>query len=160
MLISFPPWHDPQAALKCSYRSDRVTRDWPVALRVRASTDRGAKGAGRACVSVNVHAPNAATLLPPRSSSPFIVPSSLSDQRNFHLRGPRRCHCGSRTALHSPAPTPSSWESEPLRLGFPSFPKKRTAKPGTKTSEFVARFRTKPETRFRTRFYSWTTLSG
>ena len=27
----------PQAALKCSYRSDRVTRHWPVALRVRAA---------------------------------------------------------------------------------------------------------------------------
>ena len=35
-----------------------------------------------------------------------------------------------------------------------SFPKKRTAKPGIKMSEFVARFRTKPKTRFRTRFYS------
>ena len=31
-----------QAALKCSYRGDSVTRDWPVALRVRA-----AKRAGR-----------------------------------------------------------------------------------------------------------------
>ena len=46
--------------------------------------------------------------------------------------------------------------ANPSGLGFPSFPKKRTAKPGTKTSEFVARFRTKPKTRFRTRFYTWT----
>ena len=46
----------------------------------------------------------------------------------------------------------TSWESEPLRL---SFPEMRTAKRGTKMNEFVARFRTKPDTRFRTRFYSW-----
>ena len=36
------------------------------------------------------------------------------------------------------------------------FQKKRTAKPGTKTSEFVARFRTKPGAHFRTRSNSWT----
>ena len=30
-------WRGPQAALKRSYRGDRVTRDWPVALRVRAA---------------------------------------------------------------------------------------------------------------------------
>ena len=30
----------PQAALKRSYRSDRVTRDWPVASRVRAAQSK------------------------------------------------------------------------------------------------------------------------
>ena len=37
-------WHDRQAALKCSYRSDSVTRDWPVALRVRAAQAKTGKG--------------------------------------------------------------------------------------------------------------------
>ena len=40
----FPPVVGPQAALKCSYRSDRVTRDWPVALRVRAQHIETRKG--------------------------------------------------------------------------------------------------------------------
>ena len=31
-----------QAALKCGYRSDGVTRDGPAALRVEASAERGA----------------------------------------------------------------------------------------------------------------------
>ena len=37
-------WHSRQTALKCSYRSDRVTRDWPVALRVRAAQTGTRKG--------------------------------------------------------------------------------------------------------------------
>ena len=33
----FSSWHGPRTALNCSLYSDRVTRDWPVALRVHAA---------------------------------------------------------------------------------------------------------------------------
>ena len=39
----FPPPVTPQAALKCSYRSDRLTRDGPVALRAGAAQSRTRK---------------------------------------------------------------------------------------------------------------------
>ena len=47
---SFSSCRSPQTALKCSYRSDRVTRDRPVALRVRAAKTETRKGLdGPAC---------------------------------------------------------------------------------------------------------------
>ena len=108
---------------------------------------------------------------------PSTTVLSPSNQRLFGFSGPRPpsniVHNIENAASHlrrhpevrhaqTPVPQPkllcahSSWERA-TRSGwdFQSFPKKRTAKPGTNTSEFVARFRTKPETRFRTRFYSW-----
>ena len=41
-------WRGPQAALKCSYCSDRVTRDWHVTFREESCTDGDAKGAEQA----------------------------------------------------------------------------------------------------------------
>ena len=57
----------------------------------------------------------------------------------------------SRRAIDAPA------TASRKRNTLGQFMRELTARPGTKNSEFGARFRTKPETRFRTRSYSWTT---
>ena len=40
----FSSWRGPRTALNCSYRGDRVTRAWPVGLRVRAAQTETRKG--------------------------------------------------------------------------------------------------------------------
>ena len=50
----FPLGMAHSSLLKCSYRSDRVTRDWPVAFKSARRTDRDAKGAGRATLPIAV----------------------------------------------------------------------------------------------------------
>ena len=46
----FSSWRGPRTALNCSYRGDRVTRAWPVGLRVRAAQTetRFGRSGGRA----------------------------------------------------------------------------------------------------------------
>ena len=67
---------------------------------------------------------------------------------------PPRLRVQEQAAVHL-ARLPVHGESEPPRLGFPSFP---TAKPGTKTKTFVALTECHKRFRFRTSSCSWENL--
>ena len=98
VLGPFPSCHGPQAALKCSYRSDSVTRDWPVALRARAAqsgtrislwTRRAMREQQLHGIHVSIHA-KFFNCVDATTGNPSIIRVSLFAARTLNATGQSR----------------------------------------------------------------------